>query len=319
MFLCMIAIPPRREVVLARRIATGLPVWAVARDANLPPEDLGALMWEPRFREMVGSWAEIIDMDPEARKRRLLMLARLVLEASLAAGDRRTALLVQREYRYGRDPVVNLAEGFSHIVDREQARADRQREALEAEEAARAQGAAAPAPKPSPVEAAVVEAEVARRFPATAHPDDRAVWRKAGELRRQMFEEQVLHHAVVRKAQLDRLLGPPSVADLGPEAAGEPEAPPRPAPRSVPVPPKPPRAEPPIQTGKRAASAAAEMSDEDREVMDELRDMFFDLSKERLAHLFSLPPKGMEHIYAALAREAAGQGGRLRRRPRSPP
>jgi hypothetical protein len=52
--------------------------------------------------------------------------------------------------------------------------------------------------------------------------------------------------------------------------------------------------------------------------MDELREMFFDLSKERLAHLFSLPPEGMEHIYAALAEEAAAQGGRLYRRPRPP-
>jgi hypothetical protein len=58
------------------------------------------------------------------------------------------------------------------------------------------------------------------------------------------------------------------------------------------------------------------MSAEDRGVMDELRDMFFDLPEARLAHLFSLPPEGMEHIYAALAAEAAAQGGRLRRRPK---
>jgi hypothetical protein len=128
-----------------------------------------------------------------------------------------------------------------------------------------------------------------------------------------MLDEQVLHHAVVRKAMLERLLGPPVVADLPPEPNGpEPEAPP-PAPVSKP------QARPPIKTDRRATQAIAKMSAEDRGVMDELRDMFFDLPKERLAHVLGLPPEGMEHIYAALALEAEAQGGRLYRRPRSPP
>jgi hypothetical protein len=174
---------------------------------------------------MVGSWAEILDMDPVARKRRLLLLARLVLEASLEAGDRRTALLVQREYRHGRDPVVNLATGFSAIVDRERAKADRERERLEALEAAEPKAETELAPVPTPVAAAVAGAEAARKIPAAAHPDDRMMWRKAGRLRQQMFAEQVLHHSVVRKAIIERLLGPSVVAELPPEPEWEDEEP----------------------------------------------------------------------------------------------
>jgi hypothetical protein len=306
----MPSIPPRQQVTLARRIACGLPVWAAARGSNLPREDVGALMWQPEFRELIGAWAEIFDMSPEARKKRLELLAHAVVEEALGNRDLRTAHFVQREYRRRRDPVVTLAKGFSHIVDREQARGEREQPEAEMPPAPVPE----PAPAPDPIEAAVAEAEAARRIPTAAHPDDRALWRKAGQLRHDMLGEQVLHHAVVRTAMFERLLGPPSVADLPPE----PEPPPEPMLRSTPTSPTPPRT-PPIPADKRAAPPAmAEMSAEDRGVMDELREMFFDLPKERLLHLFSLPPQGMEHIYAALAAEAAAQGGRLYRRPRPP-
>jgi hypothetical protein len=301
----MPSIPPRQQATLARRIGAGLPVWAAARGSNLPKEEVGALMWQPEFRELIGAWAEIFDMSPEARRKRLELLAHAVVEEALGERDLKTAHFVQREYKRRRDPVVTLARGFSEIVERERARAER--EPVETE----AQPAPEPEPACGPVEAAVAQAEAARRIPAAPHPDDRALWRQAGKLRHGMFNEQVLHHAVVRTAMLERLLGPPLVADLPPE----PEPRPEPMLRSAPTPPTP---TPPLQTDKRAAPAVAEMSAEDRGVMDELREMFFDLSKERLAHLFSLPPEGMEHIYAALAEEAAAQGGRLYRRPRPP-
>jgi hypothetical protein len=296
----MRAIPPRRQATLARRIATGLPVWAAARGSDLPPEEVGALIWESAFREMIGAWAEILEMSPEARRKRLELLAHAVVEEALAERDLKTAHFVQREYRRRRDPVVSLAKGFSHIVERERAKAERETPEAEAQPA--------PAPAPTPVEAAVAEAEAARRIPAAPHPDDRALWRQAGKLRHGMLDEQVLHHAVVRKAMIERLLGPPSVADLPPEAEPRPE----PILRSTPTPTR----TAPSPTDQRAAEPVAAMSAEDRGVMDELREMFFDLPKERLAHLFSLPPEGMEHIYAALAAEAAAQGGRLYPRPR---
>jgi hypothetical protein len=80
------------------------------------------------------------------------------------------------------------------------------------------------------------------------HPDDRSMWRQAGRLRRDMLDEQVLHHAVVRKAMIERLLGPPEVADLGPEPGAElePEPPPLPEP-----------------SGGDADPASEEMSDEE--------------------------------------------------------
>jgi hypothetical protein len=237
----MHTIPPRQRATLARRIAAGLPVWAAARGSNLPAEQVGELIWEPEFRELIGAWAEILDMDPEARKQRLLKLASMVIEEKLNAGCRRTAFFVQREYARRRDPAATLAKGFSQLVELERAKAERAERLAEA-----APAAAEPAPAPTPTEAAVAEAEAARRIPATAHPDDRSMWRQAGELRREMLDEQVLHHAVVRKAMLDRLLGPPCVTDLPPEPEWEaeppsgeeteepePQAPPEPAPPGV--------------------------------------------------------------------------------------
>ena len=49
----MSTIPPRQRATLARRIATGLPVWAAARGSNLPAEEVGELMWENEFRSYV--------------------------------------------------------------------------------------------------------------------------------------------------------------------------------------------------------------------------------------------------------------------------
>ena len=51
----MRAIPLRQRATLARRVATGLPVWAAARGSNLPAEDVGEIMWENEFRELIGA------------------------------------------------------------------------------------------------------------------------------------------------------------------------------------------------------------------------------------------------------------------------
>jgi hypothetical protein len=303
----MLAIPPRRHATLARRIACGLPVWAVARASHLPPEELGALMWEPRFREMVGSWAEIIDMDPEAQKRRLLLLAGLVLEASMAAGDERTALLVQREYRCRRDPVVNLAKGFAQIVEREQAKAERERERLQAEGSATAPEAAEAASVRSAAETAVAGAEAARRIPAAPHPDDRALWRKAGQLRRQMFEEEVLHHSVVRKAMIERLLGPPVIAELPPEPeweeAEEPEASPPPEPRKLNREQRR-RLKKLGKAGRTAEPQRRPASALDHRVLRQLREKFARLPPSSLMMMVERAPPDLAPYFAVLDREA---------------
>jgi hypothetical protein len=187
-FLSMHTIPPRQRATLARRIAAGLPVWAAARGSNLPAEDVGQLMGEPEFRELIGAWAEILDMDPEARKERLLKLAGMIVEQKLEEGCRRTALFVQREYARKRDPVRTLAKGFCQLVELERARAERARALPEA-------GPQAPEPAPSPVQAVAAEALAAARLRRPAHPDDAAMWRKASRLRHDMLGEQLLFAA----------------------------------------------------------------------------------------------------------------------------
>jgi hypothetical protein len=184
----MHTIPPRQRATLARRIAAGLPVWAAARGSNLPAEDVGRLMGEPEFRELIGAWADILDMEPEARKERLLKLAGMIVEQKLDEGCRRTALFVQREYARKRDPVATLAKGFGQLVELERARAERARALPEA-------GPRAAEPAPSPVQAAAAEALAAARLRRPAHPDDAAMWRKASRLRHDMLGEQVLFAA----------------------------------------------------------------------------------------------------------------------------
>jgi hypothetical protein len=182
--LSMLTIPPRQRATLARRIAAGLPVWAAAKGSNLPAEEVGQLMGEPEFRELVGGWADILDMEPVARKRRLLMLAGMVIEEKLEAGCGRTALFVQREYARKRDPVATLAKGFGQLVELERARAERIPPAP-----------AAPPEPPSPAQAAVDQARTAAAMRGRPLPDDAAMWRTAGQLRHHMLGEQLLFSA----------------------------------------------------------------------------------------------------------------------------
>jgi hypothetical protein len=93
--------PHLRRAALARRIAAGLPVWAAARGADMPVEEAEALMREPAFRQMVDSWVDILALDPEARKRRLLSLANDIIDDAIGRGDMRTILLVRRQRLHG--------------------------------------------------------------------------------------------------------------------------------------------------------------------------------------------------------------------------
>lgn len=299
--LAMRHIPSRLQATAARRIATGLPVWLVAESIGVEPRQVGAMLWEPPFREMVGSWADILAMDPKARLKRLELLAHCVVENALGDGNLRTALFVQREIKRRRDPVVTLAEGFARSAGQERARIERRQAEKQALADRPALPAEPPPAPPSPAEAAVAEAEAARKLPAAQDPADRAMWREAGRLRRHMADEQLLHHAAACPREPEPFLGPPLPVENDPVEDDPPEDGPSPVPADIP-----------------AETPAGEMSDEDRQVTDELREMFFDLPKARLDHLLGLPPQGMEHIYAELAREVAVHG-RLRPKPRAPP
>ncbi len=192
-FLYMHTIPPRQRATLARRIAAGFPLWAAARGSHLPAEEVGDLMGEAEFRELVGGWAEILDMEPEARRQRLERLAHMIVEQRLADGCHRTALMVRRSYARKRDPVVQLAKGLVQLCELDRVRAGRLGEVSEA-----------PEPPISPVQAAAAQAKAAAAMRGPVHPDDAVLYRQAGTLRREMFAEQVLLAAVPDVAEIWR-------------------------------------------------------------------------------------------------------------------
>lgn len=177
---------------IARRLATGLPAWAVARDCAMPLDELDHLMWEPRFREMVGAWEKVFALSPERRTERLVRLAHLILEDALARRDLRAVLYVDRESRRRRHPVESLARSFSNIVEHERARAMRQQAAIDAA----AGDVQAPQPAAVPPAAVPPAAVPPAADRAPPHPVDRALSRKATELRREMFDGLVVGHAV---------------------------------------------------------------------------------------------------------------------------
>ena len=191
----------RDQAHIARRLATGLPAWAVARDCAMPLEELDHLMWEPRFREMVGAWEKVFALSPERRSERLVRLAHLILEDALARRDLRAVLYVDRESRRRRHPVESLARSFSNIVEHERARARHRQAAIDAGagDGPALPHAAVPAPAAAP-------APAAERAPP--HPVDRALSRKATELRREMFDGLVVEHAVEEEARRRHRLTP---------------------------------------------------------------------------------------------------------------
>lgn len=178
----MRSIPPRHRAAVARRIAAGLPLWAAAKGSAIAAEDVSSLMGEDSFRELIAAWTDIFGLDDEARERRLLTLASMILEDRLARDCERTARFVQRQYARRHGPREALAKGFAQLVEMEKARVERLGKPGEPP---------APVP-PTPAHAAVAEAEAARRLRARPDPMDAAMWRQAGSLRRQMLGEQAL-------------------------------------------------------------------------------------------------------------------------------
>lgn len=281
----MHSIPPRRQATLALRIAGGLGPFAAARAAGIDESDVRDLLHVASFQEMVGSWAQILAMDPTARRQRLELLAQLVIEAKLAEADFRTALLVQRAQARNRDIVASLARGF-------------ERQALRDRAAARPEPAPPPTPLPPPepmplAAAAVAEAEAARRLAKRPDPVDRMLWCKAGELRREMFDEQLLDHAGEAPAA-----GPVAV-----EPAAEP-APPAAAPAAG------------NRADRRRLAKLAKAGGHGRKpgrldphrldpgLLARLRQKFAALPPSSLALMLERAPPDLAPYFAALAREA---------------
>ena len=200
----MRTIPPRQRATLARRIAAGQSPMAAARGSGLPAEDVAGLMHEPEFHELIGAWADIFDMTPEARTERLTRLAHMVMEHRLQSDCGRSAAFVLREARRRRDPVATLAKGFSQLVEMEQARAGHH------------PPAGPPAPSPADahldrviaglegLERAAAQARAAARLRARPDRDDAMLWRKAGALRRDMLAEQLLFSAGDAEIEAER-------------------------------------------------------------------------------------------------------------------
>ena len=113
----MRSIPPRHRAAVARRIAAGLPLWAAAKGSAIAAEDVSSLMGEDSFRELIAAWTDIFGLDDEARERRLLTLASMILEDRLARDCERTARFVQRQYARRHGPREALAKGFAQLVD----------------------------------------------------------------------------------------------------------------------------------------------------------------------------------------------------------
>ena len=187
----MRSIPPRHRSAVARRIAAGLPLWAAARGSAIPAEDVSTLMGEDSFRQLIAAWTDIFELDDQARERRLLTLASMIIEERLEKRCWRTAHFVQHRCARRQKPREVLAKGFAQLVDMERARVERLGQVGEA--------VSPPTPSPTPVHAAVAEAEAARRLRAKPDPVDAASWRQAGTLRRQMLGEQVLFAAAAPK------------------------------------------------------------------------------------------------------------------------
>ena len=203
----MRTIPPRQRAALARRIAAGLPVWAVARGSGLAAADVGELMSEPGFRDLIGAWSEIFDLSPEDRSQRLVRLAHMVVERRMAMDCGRTAHFVLREARRNRDPVQRLARGFAQLVDMERHKAERFAAApvepvpppvppVEPPPVPPVEPPPGPPPEPPVALSPVAETLAAERMRPRPHPDDAMLWRRAGVLRQDMLDEQVLFGAV---------------------------------------------------------------------------------------------------------------------------
>jgi hypothetical protein len=177
-----------------------------------------------------------------------------------------------------------------------------------------------PAPAPDTLQAAAAAAEAAEAMRADRRVDpvDAAIYRKAGALRREMLGEQVLHHAVAEQAAAERRKVPLELEEVDEiEARQVAAAAMRMAQAAPPEPPsvRKPASPPPLESKAPSSKPEAafpdpdpELSPADLQALSEIRAMYRRLPPERLVSICRRPPKGMERLFAVLAKES-GIGG----------
>ena len=286
-----------RRLTLARRLAAGMPAWAVARGSNIPLEELEGLVVERGFAELVNSMAELMAMDDEARLAKLYRIAQQVLAAAILRSDERACEFMIRQADLGRNPDRTLQNGLNATIEAEISRAERQKAEIEAGRLTPETPVPEPPPafdftrQPETLAEAIAACEAAAALPADrwVDPIDARLYRKAGALRREMLQEQALHHAAAEQEAALRRKVPLELDEVEAIEAAQVAA-----------------------HGRRQARAEGAapakprgngLSRDDLKALDEIRAMYRRLPPERLVAMCSKPPRGMEKLFAVLAEE----------------
>jgi hypothetical protein len=97
---------------LGRRLAAGLTPAQVARAEGVPEAEIAALLAETDLAELADDYRALSELPEAEARKRLLTLARQLLEEAVVSGDARIAFFVLREERRGRDPARRLVDGL---------------------------------------------------------------------------------------------------------------------------------------------------------------------------------------------------------------
>ena len=288
----MRSIADTRRLTIARRLAAGMPAWAVARASNIPLEELEALMVEQGFNELVSSMAELMAMDEEARLQKLYRIAQEILAASVIGGDQRACEFMVRQTELRRNPHQVLQRGLNATIKAEIHKAERLKAEVEAGRLTQETPVPEPPPafdfskQPETLAEAIAACEAAAALPADrfVDPIDARLWRKAGALRRDMLREEALYHAAAEHTAAERGKVPLELDEVEAiEAAQVAE-----------------RARKAVPAGPAAGHG---LSPGDLEALNEIRAMYHRLPPERLVAMCNKPPRGMERLFAVLAAE----------------
>ena len=248
--------------------------------------------------------AELMAMDEQARLKKLFRIAEEVLANAIVSRDPRACEFMLRQMELKRNPHKTLQRGLNATIKAEIAKGAK----VQAEIDAGTLAPETPLPErpepfdftrqPETLAEAIAACEAAAALPPDRHVDhlDARLYRAAGALRRQMLREGAIHHAVAEHEAAERRKVPLELHEVEAiEAAQVAEHGRRLARQEAEKAPQPAKAEPADAFG---------LSREDRKALDEIRAMYRRLPPERLAVICARPPRGMEKLFAVLAREA---------------
>lgn len=109
--------PVSDKTRIARFLAKGYPVQAVAATEKLKPEEMKTLLGDEGFRRLVGWFRRLHTLPPEERLQQLVRHAMEVLEEALLAGNLRAGSFILAENRAGRHPASTLARRVAACLD----------------------------------------------------------------------------------------------------------------------------------------------------------------------------------------------------------